>query len=123
MDRVTIARLLAKLNRLTSEGVIRWESKKPPESLVYKTDKYIPVYFETIYDGRSMAVFQERVKDYSGEIDEFYYAERHVFVILDENDMPLWRYTDHEGVLYDLFNTVSEKVSGIDDIINKLLND
>lgn len=115
--------LLVKLNRLTSLGKINWTVGPPPRTIVRGTDDHIPIYMAAIYKGREFGLFQQRYQSYDGERDRFYWSERVVLAILDQDENVLWEIANNSSALHDLFETVRRKVAGVDGIIDDLIND
>jgi hypothetical protein len=115
--------LLVKLNRLTSLGKINWAVERPPTAIVRGTDDHIPIFMSAFYKGKMFGIFPQRYQSYDGEHERFYWSERLVLAILDEDENIVWEIANNSSALYDLFETVRRKVAGVDDIIDDLIND
>lgn len=118
-----IIALLVKLNRLTSLGQIRWEVHDAPRQLLRGTDDYIPFFLFTRYRGQSFGLYQQRYQSYDGERDRFYWNERVILAILDDEGRALWETTHEYSALIDLFETARRKVANVDGIIDDLLKE
>jgi hypothetical protein len=118
-----VSRLLAKLNRLTADGKIAWNVKDAPPTLVHGTDDIIPLFFEAKYKDRWVALFERRTRAYDGDRDMFYWTQSTNFAVLDNEDRALWETSQHSPALHDLFSTVSEQASGIDGLLEDMLDD
>ena len=118
-----ISALLVKLNRLTSIGEITWSVADAPRPLLRGTDDYIPFCMLTKYKGQLFGLFQQRYQSYDGERDRFYWSERLVLAILDDEGRALWEASQPYSALHDLFETARRKVANVDAIIDDLLSD
>lgn len=120
-DKVTA--LIVKLNKLTSLEHIKWCAADAPRSILRGTDDFIPLYLTSQYKGQHFGLYQHRYQLYDGDHDRFYWRERVVLVILDQDQRVLWESPESSSALYDLFETVRKKVSNIDGILDDLLSD
>lgn len=114
--------LLVKLNKLTALNKLHWEVEDPPRSIARGTDDFIPLFLTSTYKGQRFALFQQRYQSYDGDRDRFYWTERLILAILDQDNRVLWETPHQSSALYDLFDTVRKKVSNIDDVIDSLVN-
>ena len=114
--------LLAKLLRETSKGTVDWEVRAPPRSLARDTEQSVPLFLQTEYKGKLLGIYDLRTKSFYDEHD-YYWSEGVGFCILDNEDRVVWESDSASQALYDLFNLAREKASGIDDILDDLLED
>lgn len=118
-----ITALLVKLNRLTSLDQIQWMVQEAPRPLSRATDDYIPFFMAAIYKGQKFGLFQQRYQSYDGDRDKFYWSERLVLAILDNEGRALWETARYSSALADLFETARRKVSNVEGILDDLLKD
>jgi hypothetical protein len=121
MDNKKITQLIVKIDRLTVAGELDWEITSPPSSIHDYRDVYISRYFQTNYKEKIIALYEERCKDYSIEFDELYFREKICFAILTERNQIIWNYSDNSVALNNLFETVTEKASNIDELFDELI--
>jgi hypothetical protein len=119
-NRVT--QLIVQLNRETAAGKIKWKATAPPGSLTQGTEDIVHHFFETIYKGKIIGVFERRYRHFTDE-DMFFWSNQIVLSILDNPNQRkiLWEYSDYSPALLDLFSIVREQCSGIDEWLDKLL--
>jgi hypothetical protein len=115
-----IAQLITKLIRETAKGNVKWKIEKAPRSLNYETESSVPLYLQTEYKGKLLGIYDHRSK-YFNE-GEGYWHEGIGFCIVNGGGKVIWVLNDYSPALLDLFNTAREQVSGIDDILDDLLN-
>lgn len=116
------AQLITKLIRETAKGHIKWEVKDAPDSLNYETEQSVPLYLQTEYKGKLLGVYDLRTKSFYDE-HAFYWSESIGFCVVDNNGRVIWEANEYSPALLDLFNTAREQASGIDDILDDLLED
>ena len=115
------AQLITKLIRATAKGKIKWKIKEAPRSLIYETESSVPLYLQTEYNGKLLGIYDHRSKCfYEGEA---YWHEGIGFCIVTEDGKVIWKLNEDFLALRDLFNTAREQASGIDDILDDLLNE
>ena len=123
MDRDTkITRLIVRLNRATAEGELVWRATDPPSSLTVGTDDAIPVFFTARYLNAQIGVYEKRTRT-SGFLreDSFWYSSV-CFALLDSGNRVLWA-TSKSSALADLYATIREQVSGIDELLDRLIEE
>lgn len=116
------AQLITKLIRETSQGNVTWMVENPPKSLNSETEQSVPLYLETEYKGKILGIYDLRTKYYT-DVDEYSWSENIGFCIVDTKGRVVWESTERSPALFDLFNTAREQASGIDDILDDLLDD
>jgi len=60
MSEDKYAQAVLKIFRMTHEGNLKWHHGKAPAIWSMATDSVYPIYFETEYQGRTLALFEER---------------------------------------------------------------
>lgn len=114
-------KLILVLNKNTKNKELRWEVRDTPSSFDEGTADIIPVIYTCNYKGKQLALYLRRYRYYYDE-HEFYWAEKKCLAIINTQNQILWE-TDEQGQpLNDLYSTVTEQASGIDDLLNDLLN-
>lgn len=116
------AQLITKLIRETAKGNVKWEVEDAPRSLNAETEQSVPLYLQTEYKGKTLGVFDLRTK-YFTDVDEYYWSQGVGFCIVDDMGRVVWESRESSPALVDLFNTAREQASGIDDILDNLLED
>ncbi|MDY4326470.1 hypothetical protein SOV88_19615 [Pectobacterium brasiliense] len=115
-----IINLITLLNRYTLNETITWKREEAPNNIKAGTDSYIPLFFSTVLNGDKFGIYEDRHKYYT-DIDEYYWDRQVVLCILDDYDgSSIWSWNENLSVLYDLFDNVKYKSSGIDIILNRL---
>ena len=120
--RDQINMLIAQLDRMTMEGRLKWSAVDVPPRMLHGTDDIVPVFFETEYMGKPIAVFEKRYRGYDGERDMPYWTSSLHFAVLDDERNVLFE-TVHSPAVNSLRNTISEQVSGVDDLLDNLLQE
>lgn len=116
------ASLITKLIRGTAKGLIKWEVKNAPGSLNFESERSVPLYLQTKYKGKLLGIYNIRAKHFYDE-HAFHWTESIGFCIVDRMDRVLWESDEYSPALQDLFNTAREQASGINDILNSLLDE
>ncbi|WP_189402615.1 hypothetical protein [Arenicella chitinivorans] len=112
--------LITKLIRETSNGNVEWTVKDAPRALNYETEQSVPLYLQTEYKGRKLGVYDLRTKYFTDE-DEYHWIEGVGFCIVDDKGRVVWEANESSLALGDLFKTAREQASGVDDILDDLL--
>ena len=115
------AQLVTKLIRETAKGGVKWTVKDPPRSLHEATERVVPIYLEAIYKGKAIGVYEIRYKSYFDE-DAFYWTETVGLCLVDGSGRVVWESGEHLPSLLDLLSTAREQASGIEDILDDLLD-
>lgn len=116
------AQLITKLIRETSKGNVKWEVEHAPSPLCHETEQSVPLYLQAEYKGKTLGLYELRAKYFTDE-DEFHWTQSVGLCIVDRAGRVLWELRDPSLALFDLFNTAREQASGIDDILDDLLED
>lgn len=118
-----------KIFRMTHEGALVWSMKPPPALWTQGTDAVIPLYFETVYHGRKLAMFQERRRSAvsfrqtawtAGESPDGW-SQRIRLALLGEHDEIMFDFPDSRQI-NGLFDAVRYKESNIEQFLDALLN-
>ncbi|MEE9905131.1 MAG: hypothetical protein K4305_06885 [Chlorobium sp.] len=122
MNKKKIIELLVELNRLTVCGDLKWYLSTPPQAISVYRDVYVPRYYFTEYKGKNIAVYEERVRRFSGEYEEHYHVEYVCFAILSDKNQLEFVYAEEQRALMDLFETIVETSVDIDGLLDNLLD-
>jgi hypothetical protein len=120
-DNKTI-KFMTKLIRLTSDNQLVWSLQNAPSSITEGTNSIIPLYFETVFKEKNLAIYSLRYQDFNPENESMYWSEKIVFVVLDFQNRVVWEMNEHSPALLDLMNTIREKESGINDLLDDMLD-
>jgi hypothetical protein len=115
-----LTQLIVLLNRETASGNIQWKAIQPPKSLIEGTDDVVHHFFETKYKEKLIGIYERRRRSCYNEFD-FYWSTEIVLSILNKQGYIVWEYSENSQALLDLFETVKEQCSGINDLLNELL--
>jgi len=115
-------KLISKLNKLTSKNELQWVVVDAPSSLTISTDHNIPLFFKTSYENKTVVIFQRNYRSYSDEFDETYWDYEICLGIMDSRNRVIWEYSPREATsaLNDLFQSVRNKTSGVEDLLSNL---
>ena len=112
--------LITKLLKETKNNDLHWHSKSAPKYLTEGTDNIIHNYFYTDYKGKQLALFHRKFRQYSGEFDTLYWTGETKLAII-ESDIVLWENNEYIPAINDLYNYVSRKASGLNDLLDELV--
>ncbi|SEN35742.1 hypothetical protein [Nitrosomonas marina] len=115
-------KLIVKLTRETYSASVSWEVKKPPTGLTEGSNDVFPLYLETHYKNVDIGLFQKRYKHFYDEL-EYSWAEEIGMCITGEQGRVLWEYKESSPALLNLFEAAREQASGINGILDNLLED
>lgn len=118
-----------KIFRATHEGNLGWIHKPAPELWLRAGEAVIPIYFETYYQGRKLALFQRSsrtsemdkyVKKMMNEpVDEWNQSVH--LALLGDNDELMFEFPRSRQIR-DLFEAVRYKEANVDEFLDKVLN-
>lgn len=116
-----------KIFRMTHEGQLSWEHAAVPRLWQQNTDTIYPVFFQTEYEGRRLALFQTKERQsrqksmeqiINGDSNEW--SESYHLALLGNHDELLFEFP-RSRVIRDLFIGVRYKAAKVDDFLDKLL--
>ena len=117
-----LIKLVTKLIRLTIANHVKWELSDVPRNLTEGTDDIISTYLSTEYMDKEFALFVRKYQQYSGEFDTMYWTQEIKLAII-ENDEVIWENKQPIPSLVDLLDHAQSQVSGLNDFIDKFLED
>ncbi len=116
------AQLVTKLMRETAEGSVSWKVEDVPDALWKGTESIIPLYLQTNYKGTRIGIYEVRSKHFYDE-PEYYWTEGLGLCVVDPYGKVTWESREYSPALQSLYETAREDASGIDNILDDLLND
>jgi hypothetical protein len=114
---------VAKLNRLTQEGRLRWTLARAPSSLTQGSDSSIPAFFQCELRGKTVGIYEERFQDWSVEAEVFFWRTRLVLALFDYAGNQVWEFPDGLSGLGDLWNAVRYRSADVDEYLDAVLAD
>ena len=115
-------KLIIQLTLEKYANEVKWLAKDAQENLESGTEDLFPLYLETTYKKTIVGLFQKRYKHFYDEHD-YYWGQDIGFCVLDNEDRILWEYDQRSAALVNLFDAAREQASGIDNILDGLLNE
>lgn len=115
-----LSKLLAQILRATYLGAVDWEMTSPPFSLTKNTDNFVPTFLFAHYKAAVIVVYEERGKHWTDE-DSYSWSTsiRFGFMVSGEVITESVRWSPVLGQLYD---AAKQHASGVDSIIDNLLD-
>lgn len=107
--------LATNLQRLTVDRKIEWEQYSPPDFIPRPEYSVIYVYYQTIYQNNTFAVYNQEYRHYTSEDD--YYTDILIHIAVINDGSTSWRSQKYSNATADLFVCIQEQTSGISDII------
>jgi hypothetical protein len=120
-DQDVIA-VVSKLNRLTQEEKLNWESREAPKALTTATDDRIVNFYGATYKKRNLGIYEERYQSYDPEFDRPYWAGRLVLALFSDDWRKEWEFPHAPGIS-ELFQSVQYQVADIGGTMNDFLKD
>ena len=114
--------LIQRLTRATVNGEVTWSQSSPPKYLTSGTDDVIAVFLRCTYKDTRIGLFEKRTKYFHDEFD-YTWGARIGLCVVDPLGEMLWEYSERSSALNNLFEIARETSSGIDRILDKLLDD
>ncbi|KXJ46255.1 hypothetical protein SAMN04487868_112104 [Marinobacter salarius] len=114
--------LIQRLTRATVNDEMKWVRNQAPAYLTSGTDDLVPLYLEGVYKGKKIGLFEKRSKYFHDEFD-YSWSVSVGICIVDLFGHLIWDYYDTTTALANLFDRAKEQSSGIDDVLNELLDD
>ena len=107
----------------TYQKRIVWELIDAPEALTQATSNHIGLVYTAHVNDKKFAIYEEKFQAYSTDFDQLYWSNTYVLCIVNQNCLPIHVVCTGTSMLYDLFNAVTAQVSGVEDIIDSLIDD
>ncbi|MDX7085065.1 hypothetical protein [Serratia marcescens] len=114
-------KLILALNKKTKNKSLLWRVVDTPSSFDDGTEDKIPVLYVCTYKQKTLALYLRRYKHFYDEHD-FYWTEKKCLAIINERHQILFEVDEQGQAINDLYSTVTEQASGIDDLLNDLLD-
>ena len=110
-----------KIFRMTHLGELIWSRTTPPKNLRAGTDSVFPLYFEASYQGRRLALYQERYRFFVPEMETERWAERVCLAMLGSDGDVVYEFPLTRQV-HDLIEAVRYKESNVEGLLDELIN-
>lgn len=114
-------KLILSLNKNTKNKTLSWEVVDTPSTFDDGTEDIIPVLYICNSNGKKLALYLRRYRHFLDE-HEFYWAEKKCLSIINDKYQIIWESGEQGQAINDLYSTVTEQASGIDDLLNDLLD-
>lgn len=112
---------VAKLNEMTQDGNLLWNTVPNAESLSLGKDKPVKTIFQTVYKGKELRIYEETYKYWTDE-DRFEWSSRIILAIVGENGENLWEFPAVVGII-DLYESVRFQVANVNQFIEDLFSE
>lgn len=120
-DENKFIKVIARLNALTQERKLIWESLFDPESLSLGRDKRVNSVYQTHYKNKALRIYEENYKAWYDE-DRYTWASKVVLAFVDRNDQNAWEFPELPG-LWDLLESVKYQETKVDVFVDEILSD
>mgnify|MGYP000606659025 CR=1 FL=1 len=114
-------KLIILLTKETYDGNVEWNNEPVPSGLTQGTNDIFPLYLGTVYKDTYIGLFQRRYKHFHDEF-EYSWSEEIGMCVLGDNEAILWEYKERSVTLVNLFEAAREQASGINSILDNLIN-
>jgi hypothetical protein len=111
--------VIARLNRLTQEGVLRWR-RRPANKVSYPGDGSFDVVYWTEYEGKNVAVFELSFRDYDPEHDEVFTSTRAVVALCDPEGRLEWEFPRTPNA-WDLLEAIRFRTHEVETFFDRVL--
>ena len=118
-EKGRLVKFVAKLNRMTQEGRIKWTLYDPPEDLASGTDDKFPFFWGTRVDDKNLGLYVPRFLDYDS-MHGGNWDEQTVLAFCAADWTPVWEFPRTAGI-HELRNSVVRKYVEADSFIDKFL--
>jgi hypothetical protein len=121
-QRGRLVEFIAKLNRMTQEGRIKWQLYQPPEYLTSGTDDIYPFFWGAKVDDKKLGLYVQRhiTSDFF-RINK-YWEEKTVLAFCQDDWTPVWEFPQIAGI-NELRSSVERQSVGVDSFIDRLLSE
>lgn len=121
MNQDKVTKLVLTLNKSTKFKNMMWIAYSTPSYFLEGTDDVISVLYLSEYKEKEFALYVRKYKYYYDE-HEYVWAQRICLAVINDGKNIIWETDKPEQPLSDLYATVTEQASGIDDLLDDLLN-
>lgn len=118
-----VLKFISAMTDKTYQKKIVWELIDAPVVLTEATSNHIGLVYTALVNDKKFAMYEEKYKTYSDDFDQLYWASTYVLCIVNQSYLPIHVVCTGTSMLYDLFNAVTAQVSGVEDIIDSLIDD
>lgn len=122
-DKEKYARAISKILKDTLDDRLIWKvTSKDKLNKIEKTELLSQVY-ETDLEEKILRVYKYKAKNSWTVLGEDWYTQQSVLEMVDTEGTAYWTFPVSGGVLEDLISTINRKINGVDEFINKLVNE
>ena len=115
-----LVKFVAKLNRRTQEGRIKWDLYDTPEELTSGKDEKFPFFWGTQVNDRNLGLYVRRYLDYDSMHDDNFWNEQTVLAFCANDWTPVWEFPGTAGI-NELRNSIERQYVEADSFIDKFL--
>lgn len=115
-----VTALIVKLNKLTQEGELKWETKNY-EIQLGSTEELLNKVYQTKLKNKEIRIFRYRYKYYTDE-HVYHWASDCRLEFIDSDGTPEWTFPE-ESTIYDLYDSVRYQTAQIDNFLDNFLTD
>ncbi len=118
-DKITS--LIVKLNKDTVNRTIKWFYVDDDKYKIKGTDDIVPLMYICAMKDKSIAMYERKSKHWLDDIDYTWNSDVYL-AIMSHDGKIIWDTKNPPQALRDLFETVRRQSSGLDEILDELLN-
>ncbi len=112
---------LSKINQLTQDGILQWAIQDPPSHMREGTDNKVDLVYLAAFKETRLRLYEARYLAHD-DYDSTYWAKRPILEIVDERGRALWTFPASRSI-YDLFEAVQYQTAGVNQLLNRFLED
>jgi hypothetical protein len=116
------AQFIAYVLRQTQAKTLRWERREPPQALWLGTDSKIFDFYCASLADKTLGLYEVRNRHYDGDRDQFFWGSDVQLALFDRVLNHEYTFNAAAGV-YDLFSEVKRQVAGVDDFLDRIMED
>lgn len=116
-----VSKLISTLTWATVSGELIWQIVEPPSTLRQGSDDIVVLYIECNFKNQRIGLYERRYRDYRPDLDSWYWASAIHMVFFDHFERVIWEHGEPGTALQNLFGVARDSASGIDGILNALV--
>lgn len=115
------SKLLSQVLRSTYAGSVTWQLANPPANLTRNTDDFVTMFFKAYYKNSEIVIYEVRGKNWADE-ETFHWGTSVRFGVLIAGSVVVTDPVRWTPLLGQLFDAAKKQATGIDSIIDNLLD-
>jgi len=119
-DSGRLVKFVAKLNRMTQEGRMKWELYDPPAELISGTSDKFPFFWGAKVDDKNLGLYVRRYLAYDPEPGAPDWDEQTVLAFCANDWTPIWEFPRTAGI-GELRDSIERRYVEADSFIDKIL--